>query len=128
LLVGSARYAVRQRDPTGRWFSLGAGVSARGGQRDSLLNAEVVGELVAERMQVATRRAEDGATDGATQMRFGGRFGLDLSLWAASFARIVVGADATVLTPSIRVELANAVVEREPPARIAITAGLRFVP
>jgi hypothetical protein len=128
LLAGSVRYAVRPKDPTGHWISVAAGVGARAGERDSWLNVEVLGELVAERLQAVARRAEDGASDRAAQLRFGGRFGADLSLGATSFARLFVGADATVLTPSVKVEVGSSVVEREPPARIAMTAGLRFVP
>jgi hypothetical protein len=128
LFVGSARYALRERDPTGRWLSIGAGVGARAGRRAALLSTEVIGELVFEEMEVVASRPLDGATDGAFHSRFGGRIGVNLSLRLSSFARIVVGGDATVLTPPIKVEVENTVVEREPTGRVAVTAGLRLVP
>jgi hypothetical protein len=95
-----------------------------GGQQ-SPVSMDITGEVVAERVSVTAKLATATATDSAAQARFGGRINLSLCLQLTEFAGLVVGADATGLTPPVKVEVQDEVVAREPSGRAALTGGLR---
>ncbi len=126
ILRAGADYSGLGGEPRLRWLSVGAGLGARWGQRASLFNAEVVGEVVGQRVVASVGAPSRSGYDSDARARFGGRIGLDIGVWASNYARFVLGAEATALTPPVRVELHNEVVGREPTGRVALTGALRF--
>ncbi len=126
ILRGGADYSGLGGEPSLRWLSVGAGLGARWGQRASLFNAEVVGEVVGQRVVASVGAPSRSGYDSDARARFGGRIGFDIGVWASNYARLVLGAEATALTPPVRLELRNEVVGREPTGRVALTGALRF--
>lgn len=126
ILRGGADFSGLGGEPQLRWLSIGAGVGAGWGQRASLFNAEVVGEVIGQRVVASVGAPSGSGYDSDARARFGGRIGLDIGVWASNYARFVLGAEATALTPPVRVELRNEVVGREATGRVALTAALRF--
>jgi hypothetical protein len=122
----SARYAARSGDPALTWWSISAGVGGRLGSARSLLNAELVGELVAERMAASATDPGGARTDQGGQSRFGGRLGASASVKLTKGLRFLFGADTSALTPQVDIAIKNVVVGRDPPLRFSIFAGIRL--
>ncbi len=125
LALASLRYAARASEPHLSWTSLGLGLETRVGAPESLLNLELTGEVVAERLAVSATQAETGQAANARQNRVGGRLGLSVPVRLSQHLRLLVGGDAAAMTPPVKVEVENSVVGREPAARFAAFLGLR---
>jgi hypothetical protein len=122
----SVRYAARGGDASLTWWSISAGVGGRLGSARSLLHAELVGELVAERMAASATDPAGARTDQGGQNRFGGRLGASASVKVMKGLRFLLGADTSALTPQVDIAIKNVVVGREPPLRFSIFAGIRL--
>jgi hypothetical protein len=122
----SLRYAERPGELALAWWSASCGMGARLGERSTLVNAELTGELVFERFQMSatdklTTRSED-----AAQNRFGGRLSLNLALNFAANLAFVTGVEATALRPSVAVTVGDEHAGRAPAVSYAFSGGLRF--
>jgi hypothetical protein len=122
----SVRYSARGADPALNWWSISAGVGGRLGSARSSLNAELVGELVAERMAASATEPGGGRTDQGGQSRFGGRLGASASVKLMKGLRFLLGADTSALTPQVDVAIKSVVIGREPPLRFSIFGGIRL--
>jgi len=96
------------------------------GRRHSLAHAELISELVVERLFITAVEPESGRTESGGQSRFGGRVGINLALRATSQLRLLVGADAVAMTPPVNIEVKSVAVGYEPAGSFGFTAGLRF--
>jgi hypothetical protein len=121
----SLRLAGRGGDPAVTWWSIAAGVGGRLGAPRNILNAEVVGELVAERMTAQATDPKGGREDSGGQSRFGGRLSLITTMRLSNGLRVLLGLDTTALTPQVDVAVKSVVVDREPPLRFSIVGGIR---
>jgi hypothetical protein len=126
IAVGGLRYSGRFEEPTLRWASLSAGLGSRFGSSSAPLSVGLVGEVVGERVMLSASEPETGRSESAHQHRFGGRLGVDVALRMTRHVGIVFGAEASALTPSVRVVVQDELVGREPSARFAVWSGLRL--
>jgi hypothetical protein len=124
--LASVRYAASASEPRVSWTSLGLGLETRVGPPESLLNLELTGEVVAERIAVFARQVGSGQTASAWQNRVGGRLGLSVPVRLSHRLRLFIGGDASAMTPPVRVEVENVVVGREPAAHFTAFLGFRF--
>ncbi len=126
LAVGGLRYSGRFEDPTLRWASVSLGFGSRLGSPSAPLSLDLVGELVGERVMLSASEPETGRSESAHQDRFGGRLGVNLALRVTQHVGVVLGAEASALTPSVRVVVRDQLVGREPSARFGVWCGLRL--
>jgi len=126
IVLSSLRYAQGPDSPRLRWLSMSAGVGSRFGRPAALVNLELAGELVFERLVVAAQDPESGRSETGGQTRFGGRLGLNLALRASDCFRVLLGADVATLTPPVKIEVRDEVVGREPLVRAGVSVGARF--
>lgn len=122
----SLRYASLATDVKPTWLTVGVGLGASLGRRESMLNAQLSWEALLERATVSAGDGGTGARDQAEQRRFGGRLQLTLALRAADWLRFVLGADASVMTPPLKIELHDQVAGRESSARFSLLGGIRL--
>lgn len=90
------------------------------------MTLEVVGEVVGEHVLLSARDGETGRSESAQQVRVGGRLGVNLAVRVSGRTGVVVGADASALSPPVRVVVEDVVVGREPTARLGGWLGLRL--
>jgi hypothetical protein len=119
------RYAARGGSPELTWWSVSGGLGARLGSWQSVITADVLGELVVERMAASATDPTNGREDRGGQARFGGRLGSNVAVRFAPGFRFLVGVDATALTPAVDLELKGSTVGREPSMRFSVTGGFR---
>jgi hypothetical protein len=124
--LASVRYAASASELRLSWTSLGLGLETRVGSPESLLNLELTGEVVAERFAVFATQAGSGQTASAQQNRVGGRLGLSVPVRLSHRLRLLIGGDAAAMTPSVKVEVENSLVRREPAAHFTAFFGFRF--
>ncbi len=122
----SARYALHTGNPSFTWWTVSAGVGARLGDRASLFDLELRGELVFERANIAVDRA--GQHDSTGQSGWGGRIGVD-AVWATwRHCSLILGVDGTLVLPRIRVVVGNEEPTHIPSATLGLLFGARFQP
>ncbi len=126
LAMGGLRYSQRVGEPALRWASASLGIGSRFGAHGAPMNLDFVGEVVGERVMLSATQADAGRTESASQYRFGGRLGVSLAVRIASQLGVVAGAEASVLTPSVRVVVQDELVGRELSGRVAAWSGLRL--
>ncbi len=119
-------YASTFQEPALRWVTASAGLGARLGHSDSPLNAELIGELVVERLFITATEPASQRQESGGQARLGGRIGVNTAIHLWKGLRLVVGADASTLTPPVNIEISSVSVGHEPSGRFAFTGGLRF--
>jgi hypothetical protein len=127
-LVGavSVRFAEREGTTSLTWWSASAGLGARFGKSRNLLNAELIGELVLERLLVSAVDSSRGLEDNDAKNRFGGRLGANVTIRLAGGLRFLVGADASAMTPPVDIQVKGNLEGREPSLRFAFTTGFRL--
>jgi len=123
----SLHYAERPGELDLSWLSASGGVGARVGNRSSALSAELIGELVFERMFIAGRNAATGHEASSGQNRFGGRLGANVALRVWGGFGLVLGAEVSALRPSVDITFLDAKVGREPLVGFGLAAGIRVV-
>ncbi len=122
----SGRYAVHPGNPSLAWWTLSAGVGARLGDRASLFDLELRGELVFERTNIAVERGA--LHDSIGQSGWGGRVGVD-AVWASwRHCSLMVGVDGALVLPRIRFVVANDEPTHVPSATLSLLIGARFQP
>lgn len=122
----SVRYAERGGDASLTWWSISAGAGARLGKKTELVNAELVGDIVFERVLVSAEDVPTGRQDSGGKSRFGGRISVNASAQVARTLRFVIGSDVSAMTPSVDIEVKGNSAGREPAVQFAFTAGLRL--
>jgi len=126
IAVGGLRYSGRFEEPTLRWASVSVGLGSRFGSSSAPFSVDLIGEVVGERVILSASEPETGRSESAHQDRFGGRLGVALALRVTRHVGVVLGAEASALTPSVRVVVQDQLVGREPSARFAVWSGLRL--
>ncbi|HEX3852910.1 MAG TPA: hypothetical protein VHW01_18230 [Polyangiaceae bacterium] len=126
-LVGAAtlRYAERGGDLSLTWWSFATGIGARFGPSRGVLGAELIGDLVLERMLVSAQDPASARVDHGSQSRFGGRLGLNATVELTKGLRFLVGTDVSALTPAVDIAVNSRLAANEPVVRFAFSAGLR---
>ncbi len=124
--VLGVRYAEKSGEGSFTWFTSSLGAGIRVGRRGAAVNGEIIGSLMVERMLVTTFDPSTGKSDSGGATRFGGSIGVDLATILWKELRVVVGGEASALTPPVNIEVMGASVGREPGLRFVLTAGLRF--
>jgi hypothetical protein len=127
-MVGTASVRFEERGGAASltWWSVSGGLGARFGSSRSLLNAELLGELVFERLLVSAVDPSTRLEDHGGQNRFGGRLGANATIRVASGLRFLAGADASAMTPPVDIQVRGSLEGREPAVRLAFTTGVRF--
>ena len=122
----SLRYAQRPGDLDVSWASASAGIGARTGGRAATATAELLGELVVERMFVSGRNDLTGHEASSAENRFGGRLGVNgaLALWRG--LSFVLGGEVGVMRPSVDITFLDARVGRAPNLEFGLSGGLRL--
>jgi hypothetical protein len=120
------RFAEREGTTSLTWWSASAGFGARLGSGRNLVNAELLGELVFERLLVSTVDSSSGLEDRGGQNRFGGRLGANVTIRLARSLCFLGGADASAMTPPVDIQVRGTLEGREPPLRFAFTTGFRL--
>jgi hypothetical protein len=125
--IGAAtlRYAERSDVVALTWWSLSTGVGVRLGPRRGAFGADLVGDLVVERMFVSTTD-QLRHHDTGSQNRIGARIGANASLQLFEGLRLLGGVDASALTPAVDIAVKSSVVATEPTVRFALSSGLRL--
>jgi hypothetical protein len=123
--VLSLRYAERPGDLDVSWASASLGFGVRSGNERSPFSAELLGELVVERMFVVGRNAATGHEGSSAENRFGGRLGANFAIGVWNGIALVLGADAAALRPSVDVTFLDARVGRTPIVEFGLSAGVR---
>lgn len=126
VLLTTLRYEQGPQRPVLRWLSMSGGVGSRLGRPSALLNAELLGEVVLERLLVSGRDTVSGRTETGGQTRFGGKLGLNLALRVSTSFRLLFGADIATMAPPVRVEVGGVLVAREPAVRAGVNVGVRL--
>jgi hypothetical protein len=123
--VVSLRYAERSGDVEIAWASASLGFGVRSGNEKSLLSAELLGELVVERMFVSGRNEATRHEGSSAENRFGGRLGVNAALGVWRSVALVLGAEASALRPSVEITFLDAKAGREPSVEFGFSGGLR---
>jgi hypothetical protein len=123
--VLSLRYAARPGDVDLAWASGSLGIAVRSGNARSPFSAELLSELVVERMFVTGRNDATGNEGSSQQNRFGGRLGVNVAVGVFRSVAFVLGAEASALRPSVDITFLDAKVGREPIVEFAFSGGLR---
>jgi len=122
----SLHYTERPGELDLSWLSASGGVGARIGNNRSV-SAELIGELVFERMFIAGRNVATGHEASSGQNRFGGRLGANVALRVWGGLGLVLGAEVSALRPSVDITFLDAKVGREPLVGVGLAAGIRIV-
>jgi len=122
----SLGYAQRPGDLDLSWLSASGGMGARIGRRESTVSAELIGELVVERMSMTGRNAATGHEASVSQNRFGGRLGTNFALRVWADFAFVLGAEVSALRPSIDIAFLDERVGRAPLVEFGMSGGVRF--
>jgi hypothetical protein len=126
-ILGAAalRYAERGGDLSLTWWSLSTGIGARLGPSRGVVGAELIGDLVFERMLVSAQDPASARVGYGSHSRFGGRLGLNATVELTKGLRFLVGTDVSALTPSVDIAVNSRVAANEPIVRFAFSAGFR---
>ncbi len=124
----SFRYAQRAGDLDVTWMSASAGMGARADLRETPVSLELLGELVVERIAIVGRNVTTGHEGSSAQNRFGGRLGSNVALRIWRGLAFLLGAEASVLRPSVEITFLDAPAGRVPALQFAASAGVRFRP
>ncbi len=122
------RLAHRFEQPTLYWLSAGGGLTLALLPEGGTLGLEVRGEFVAERLIAEAVDPTGQETDSGGQWRFGGRLGLDVLLRVSRGLWLFVGADASLLAPSVYVDVYEDEVGVDPTLGWVGSLGVRLVP
>jgi hypothetical protein len=122
----AARYAQHPGNPSFDWWTVSAGVGTRLGERASVFNLELSGELLFQYTSINAER--DSERESAGQAGWGGRLGVG-AMWATwRHCSVILGLDGTVVVPRINLIVGNDDVTHVPLTTLGLYLGLRFQP